>query len=219
MSGRPTPLLLALILSAAAAKADDLPQTAARVPLDPATLGGAAVFTGAERRVAAAASAAGLAFVPDPRPLAPQVILIFDSPAGEVQKHSGILFWRGEMLPDQLAPGETGTLVRKRLARDGTWKTVAKHRDFVLATATNLVATPRAPLPATIIETSYRLGTVESAPVLLVLWRAAQEDSAPLGGFVLLPDSAAALLAPLQAGRPPFEQAAEWANLFDALAP
>lgn len=219
MPGRPTPLLLAVILFAAGARAADLPKATARVPLDPAALAGAAVFTDAEQRVAAAAAAAGLAFVPDPRPLPPQVIQTFDLPTGEVRKHDGILFWRGEMLPDQLAPGETGTLVRKRLARDGTWKTVAKRKDFAMASATNLVAAPRAPLPATIIETPYRLGTVEAAPATLVLWRAVQEDSAPLGGFIVLPEADPAWLAALQASLPPFETAAEWAALFDALAP
>ncbi len=219
MPGRPIPLLFAALLAAAAVSAGKPPPATVRVPLDPATLGGAATFTEAERRVAAAAAAAGLAFAPDPRPLPPQVILTFDSPTGEIQQHGGILFWRGDMLPDQLAPGETGTLAHKRQGPDGTWATVETRPDFAWAAATNLVAAPRAPLPATIIETPYQLGTVGSAPAMLVLWRAAQEDSAPLGGFIALPDSGPVLLAALQASQPPFEKAAEWAALFDALAP
>ena len=91
----------------------------ARLPLDPALLAGAEVFTAAEAHVAAAAQAAGLAFVPDPRPLPPQVLVTLDTAGGDLQKRNGLVYWRGEMLPDQLAPGETGTLVRRHRSKTG----------------------------------------------------------------------------------------------------
>ena len=112
-------LPIAVLLFASAACARD-----ARIPLDPATLGGADIFTDAEARVAQAAAAAGLAFVSDPRPLPPQVLLTLDTADGKIQKRRGILFWRGDMLPDQLAPGETGTLIRRHQARNGAWRTL-----------------------------------------------------------------------------------------------
>ena len=194
----------------------------ARLPLDPAALGGASIFTDAEQHVAAAAQAAGLAFVPDPRPLPPQVLLTFDVADGHIQKRNGILYWRGDMLPDQLAPGETGTFVRRHRSKTGAWKTVRTQADVASNARADLVAvaraTPSFALPPMIIETAYQLGTAGDSPATLVLWRTADEDSAPLGGYVALVDPSPALLEALQARLAPFAARADWAAEFDALA-
>lgn len=196
---------------------------AASLPLDPATLDGAAVFTDSEQLVARAAQAAGLVFTPDPRPLPPQVILPLDTAGATVAKRNGLLFWRGDMLPDQLAPAESGTLVRKRRQPDGTWKTTRIKPDFALAAHPELLpvarATPHFTLPRLIIETPYQLGLLGAAPVHLVLWRSAEEDSAPLGGAIVLADPSPALLDALRPLLPPFAAQADWAAEFDALAP
>ncbi|HAL91809.1 MAG TPA: hypothetical protein DCM68_02135 [Verrucomicrobia bacterium] len=206
-----------LLLAAPAAQA-----RAARIPLDPATLCGASIFTDVEQHVARAATAAGLAFVPDPRPLPPQIILTLDTADGAVQQRNGLLFWRGDMLPDQLAPGETGILVRKRRAPGGTWKNTRVREGFSLAAHTNFLPVARAgaglALPAMIIETSYHLGTLGEAPAMLVLWRTAEEDSAPLGGFIALQSPPPALLDALQSRLAPFASQAAWAAEFDALS-
>ena len=198
------------------------PVRAARLPLDPATLGGAAVFVDAEQRVAAAAQAAGLAFAPDSRPLPPQVLLPLDTADGRIQKRRGLLYWRGDMLPDPLAPGETGTLVRRHRNAAGTWKTVRTEEGVAPAARTNLVPVARATasfaLPTLILETPYQLGTLAGAPVRLVLWRTATEDSAPLGGFIEIPDEPAALRDALNARLAPFAAQADWAAEFDAFA-
>lgn len=211
-------LPLALFLFAAAAASG----RSARVPLDPAALVGAEVFTAAEEHVVAAAQAAGLAFAPDPRPLPPQVLLTFDTPGGDVQKRNGLLYWRGDMLPDQLAPGETGTLVRRHRSKTGAWKTVRTQKDVGPAARTDLVPAPRtvgnAVLPAMIIETSYRLGAAGGSAATLVLWRTADEDSVPLAGCIVLAEPPAAFAAALAARLPDFPARADWAAEFDAYA-
>lgn len=217
MARRLPPIVLLLLLAAVAASARP-----ARVPLDPAALGGASIFTDAERGVAAAAQAAGLAFVADPRPLPPQVLLTFDVPDGKIRKRNGLLYWRGDMLPDQLAPGETGTFVRRHRTKTGAWKTTRTQEDAGPASNTNLVPVAHAArsvaLPPMIIETSYRLGDAGESSATLVLWRTAEEDSAPLGGYVVLEDPAPALLDALNARFAPFDAQADWAAAFDAFA-
>ena len=216
MVRRLLPIVL-LLLAAAAASA-----RSARLPLDPADLAGAEVFTAAEKHVAAAAQATGLAFVPDPRPLPPQVLLTLDTAAGDVEKRNGLLYWRGEMLPDQLAPGETGTLVRRHRAKTGDWKTVRTQEDVGPAARADLVPAPRTgpagALPALIIETSYRLGDAGASAATLVLWRTADEDSAPLAGCLVLAEPPAALAEALAARLPDFPARAAWAAEFDAFA-
>ena len=211
-------LPLALLLCASAAAAGTT-----RIPLDPDTLGGAAVFTAVEGHVAAAAQAAGLAFAPDPRPLPPQVLLTFDMAGGQIQKRNGLLYWRGDMLPDQLAPGETGTFVRRHRRPDGTWRTVRAQAGAGPASRLELLPVDRANahfiLPAMILETPYRIGTVGEAAATLVLWRRADEDSPPLGGFLALTDEAPpALLDALNARLAPFAAQADWAAEFDAFS-
>ncbi|HRT04115.1 MAG TPA: hypothetical protein P5204_00310 [Kiritimatiellia bacterium] len=205
------------LLAAATASA-----RSARLPLDPAALAGAEVFTAAEAHVAAAAQAAGLAFVADPRPLPPQVLLTLDTAAGDVQKRDGLLYWRGEMLPDQLAPGETGTLVRRRRAKTGDWKTVRTQADVGPASRADLVPAARTAgtiaLPAMIIETPYRLGAAGDCAATLVLWRTADEDSAPLAGCIVLDQPPPALAAALAARLPDFPARADWADAFAAYA-
>ena len=218
---RPSLSILAFVLLLAAAAG-----AAARtvhLPLDPAALEGADIFTAAETHLAQAARTAGLEFAPDPRPLPPQVIIPFDTAAADVQRRNGLLFWRGDMLPDQLAPAETGTLIRKRRQPDGSWKITRVRGDFAPAARPDLLAVVRATshftLPRTIIETPYQLGTLAGAPVVLVLWRTAEEDSAPLGGALALVDPSPVLLDALDALLPPFPSRADWAAEFDALAP
>ncbi len=212
-------VLAALLCLTAAATA----QTA-RIPLDPASLAGADIFSRAETHVAQAAQAAGLAFVPDPRPLPPQVILQLDTTNRLVQKRNGLLLWRGDMLPDQLAPGETGTLVRKRRQPDGSWKTTRTRTDFQLAAQDSLLpvaiplgAAPQA--PGLIIETPYLLGTLAEAPVALVLWRSAEEGSPPLAGFLALPAPPPAFLEALAKRLPAFPGQPLWTADFDLLSP
>ena len=218
MFRRLLPIALVLLSCALSASA-----RTAFVPLDPAALAGAGVFVQAEQAVARAAQAAGTAFVPDSRPLPPQVVMTFDTPDGKILKRRGVLFWRGDMLPDQLAPGETGALVRRHQSTNGVWRTARTRENTAPASDTNLVSVSRATgtfaLPPMIIETPYRLGTIGDAPVLLVLWRTAEEDSAPLGGAIALRDPPPSLLDALQAQIPPFPAQADWAAAFDALSP
>lgn len=217
MVSRFVPICLLLVPLAGAARARNVP-----VPLDPASLAGAEVFSKAPRLVAEAARDAGLDFVTDPRPLPPQVVLPLDTADGALGKKNGLLIWRGEMLPDQLAPAETGMLIRKRRQPDGAWQTLGSLGNHPRPAETNLVPAVRAnahfTLPATIIETPYELGTIGKNPVLLVLWRMAEEDSLPLGGALVLTDPSPALLAALQARLPPFPAQADWAAEFDALS-
>ena len=195
---------------------------AARLPLDPAALSGAEVFTAAEEHVAAAAQTAGLAFVPDPRPLPPQVLVTLDTAGGDLQKRNGLVYWRGDMLPDQLAPGETGTLVRRHRSKSGAWKTVRTQEDVGPAARADLVSVARTAgmlvLPPMIIETSYQLGSVGDCAATLVLWRTADEDSAPLAGCIVLAEPPPALAAALAARLPDFPARADWAAEFDAYA-
>jgi len=219
MSPRPFSILLAfLLLSGLSVQGET-----AQLPLAPATLDGPDIFTTAERKVAQAATVAGVSFTPDPRPLPPQVILTLDTAKGAVRKRKGLLFWRGEMLPDQLAPGETGTLIRKRLQRNGSWKTTRTRKEFDLSSRTNLLpvarATAQGTLPPMIIETAYHLGRAGSADATLVLWRSVEEDSAPLAGFIRLNPAPSNLVQALQTALPPFESQADWAAEFDALSP
>ena len=211
-------LPLALFLLAAATAS----ARSARVPLDPAALAGAEVFTAAEAHVAAAAQAAGLAFGPDPRPLPPQVLLTLDTAGGDVQKRNSLVYWRGEMLPDQLAPGESGILVRRYRSKTGAWKTVRTQEDVGPAARTDLVPVARTTgtlvLPPMIIETSYHLGSVGASAATLVLWRTADEDSPPLGGCIVLADPPPALAEALAARLPDFPARADWAAEFDAYA-
>ncbi len=194
-----------------------------RLPLAPITLDGPDIFTTAEQKVAQAATVAGVSFTPDPRPLPPQVILILDTAKGAVRKRKGLLFWRGEMLPDQLAPGETGTLIRKRLQRDGSWKTTRTRKEFDLSSRTNLMpvarSTPQGLLPPMIIETAYHLGTAGSADATLVLWRSVEEDSTPLAGFIRLNPAPSNLVQALQTALPTFETQANWITEINALSP
>ena len=194
----------------------------ARLPLDPAALAGAEVFTAAETHVAAAAQTAGLAFAPDPRPLPPQVLLTLDTAGGDVQKRNGLVYWRGEMLPDQLAPGETGTLVRRHRSKTGAWKTVRTQENVGPDSRADLVPAAHAAgtlvLPPLIIETSYRIGDAGACAATLVLWRTAEEDSAPLAGCIVLAEPPPALVEALAARLPDFPARAEWAAEFDAYA-
>ena len=194
----------------------------ARLPLDPAALSGAEVFTAAEEHVTAAAQTAGLAFVPDPRPLPPQVLVTLDTAGGDLQKRNGLVYWRGEMLPDQLAPGETGTLVRRHRSKTGTWKTVRTQDNVGPNARADLVPVARTAgafaLPPMIIETSYHLGSAGASAATLVLWRTAAEDSVPLGGCIVLTDPPPALAEALAARLPDFPARADWAAAFDAYA-
>lgn len=215
------PLLLSLLLPlTAAAAATPRP---VHVPLDPKTLGGAAVFTRAESLAARAAETAGLPFAPDPRPLPPHVILLFDAEDGRIARHGGLVLWRGEMLPDQLAPGETGTMFRRKRRPDGTWKTTRRRPEVSPGWQTNLVTTARAvgdiPLPEMIIETAYHLGTAGEAAASLVLWRTREEDSAPIGGAIVLNGAAPGLADALRSQAPDFNGRAAWLSVFDALSP
>lgn len=219
MLRRPCQVLsTALLLIAASVSA-----RTAHIPLAPDTLGGPGIFTATQSQVAQAAKTAGLDFTAGPRPLPPQVILPLDTAGALVQKQNGLLFWRGDMLPDQLAPAETGTLIRKSREPDGTWTTLRTKEVFALAERVNLLpvvrATPHFALPRLIIETPYQLGTLNGAPVGLVLWRTTEEDTPPLGGAIALSDPPAAFLDALKSILPPFEAQTDWAAEFDALSP
>ena len=193
------------------------------IPLAPSTLVGADIFDKAHTHVMQAAKSANLVFVSDPRPLPPQIILNLDTVDGTVLKRNGLLLWRGDMLPDQLAPAEIGTLIRKRHESNGTWKTLRIRGNDVLASHTNLVSIARRTgqgiLPPMIIETVYQLGSLDGAPVSLVLWRTEEEGSDPIGGAIAFPHPSPALLDSLNAVLPPFAEQDGWAAEFDALSP
>lgn len=214
--------LLPILWICLLAAAPTAPARTIRCPLAPASLGGADIFTTAEAYIAQAATAAKLPFVSDPRPLLPQVIVTLDTQENAVQKRNALLLWRGDMLPDQLAPAETGTLIRKRRTADGTWKTTRTRENFSYQAdhrfipQSRLIGSVHLPM---IIETPYQLGTLDNTPVQLVLWRTAEEDSVPLGGFIALQDPPPAFLAALETRLLPFEGQADWAAEFDALSP
>ena len=216
MVRRLLPIALFLIGAAAASGGS------ARLPLDPAALAGAEVFTAAEEHVAAAAQTAGLAFTADPRPLPPQVLVTLDTANGDLEKRNGLVYWRGEMLPDQLAPGETGTLVRRHRSKTGAWKTVRTQENVAPNARADLVPVARTAgtlaLPPMIIETSYQLGSAGACAAMLVLWRTAEEDSVPLGGCIVLAEPPPAFAAALAARLPDFPARADWAAEFDAYA-
>jgi len=195
----------------------------AQIPLPPKSLAGADIFTEAEAHVAQAAQASGLTFTPDPRPLPPQVILTLDTPKGTVQKRKGLLIWRGDMLPDQMAPEDVGTLIRKKLQPDGTWKTTRTRTEFKRSARTNLLPVARATaqglLPPMIIETAYHLGRAGAANTTLVLWRIPEEGSAPLAGFIQLSPAPSNLVQALQAALPVFETQDTWGIEINALSP
>jgi len=151
------------------------------------------------------------------------VILTLDTPNETVQKRNGLLFWRGEMLPDQLAPEDVGTLIRKKQQADGTWKTTRTRQNFNRSSRTNLIpvarATPHGILPPMIIETAYHLGRAGTAEAALVLWRTAEEGTAPLAGFILLDPAPANLIEALSSSLHPFENQTGWTVEINALSP
>ena len=213
MFHRPFPILFAILLLAV--NAGGANARTMRIPLAPATLAGADIFTSTEEKVAQAATTAGLAFAIDSRPLPPQIILTLDTAQATVQKRNAILLWRGDMLPDQLAPAETGTLIRKQREPGGTWKTTHTQANYALSSSTNFIAVARPAksftLPRMIIETPYQMGTIGNASVALVLWRTIKEDSAPIGGFIAFQEPSPALLDALHSRLPAFVAQADWA--------
>lgn len=195
----------------------------ARIPLDPVRLAGPDIFTEAESAMVRAAQSAGLVFTPDSRPLPPKVILTLDTPKGTVQKRDGLLIWRGDMLPDQLAPEDMGTLIRKKRHTNGTWKTTRTRQEFARSSETNLLPVARTlaqdTLPPMIIETAYRLGSAGAADATLVLWRTTEEGTAPLAGFILLDSAPTNLIEALTSTRLPFEGEDGWMTKINALSP
>jgi hypothetical protein len=195
----------------------------ARFPLAPGSLHGPDIFMEAESTVAQAAQKAGLSFASDARPLPPQVILTLDTATGTVRKREGLLIWRGAMLPDQLAPEEVGTLIRKRLQTNGTWKITRTRKEFMRSSRTHLVpvarTTPQGVLPPMIIETAYHLGRAGDTEATLVLWRTLEEGTGPLAGFILLDPAATNLIEALASTLPPFEGQAGWTAEINALSP
>jgi hypothetical protein len=199
--------------------------TAAVLPLSPELLAGTDVFLSTEKHVTAAAQAADLSFVPDSRPLPPMVVVPVDTKTKAVQKRNGMLVWRGDMQPDQMAPGERGMLLRKRRTADGSWELFRTREPvayddlarFSLAPV-SLRAGERL-LPPVVIETPYLLGRMDDSPVVLQLWRSPEEGSAPIAGFLLVPDSFPRVSALLMEAFPPFEDSEAWRRLFDAFSP
>ena len=183
---------LAVLLCALAASAPIF-AAAVCIPLNPATLAGADIFTQTEQQVAQAARQAGCTFHTSPAPAAPQVILTFipppppapaptpppalspptepsatppppparkrkkstppaapvappaAPPAAPAPPALELLIWRGDMLPDQMAPGEIGTLYRQRQQPDGLWQTIQTRAPFAWATLPDL--SPQSPPP------------------------------------------------------------------------
>ncbi len=127
------------------------------------------------------------------------------------------------MLPDQMAPGEIGTLYRQRQQPDGLWQTIQTRAPFAWATLPDL--SPQSPpppllnLPAMIIETPYHIGTLADRPVRLLLWRTPEEGSAPLGGAIQINDPPADFLPALQAQMLPFPEQAAWSAEFSLRTP
>ncbi|NLB65486.1 MAG: hypothetical protein GX803_03335 [Lentisphaerae bacterium] len=187
-------------------------------PLDPATLGGADVFTLAEQLVARAATDAQLAFDPAPRPLPPRVIVPLAPVESDPPKTRTVFFWRGDMLPDQMAPAETGTLHRRKPQKDGTWKTTLTRPGAIETFGDKLQPGPfavaPAPLPEWVIETPYHLGAAGPATATLLLWRSAEEGTPPLAGAIALTDAPAELPPALEALLPPFTESAAWQALW-----
>lgn len=214
------PGLLLLLLPAAAAAVAAQP---VHIPLDPAALGGAAVFTDAETLVARAAAEAGTSFDPAPRPLPPQVILPLAQKDEARRRDDVVYFWRGDMLPDQMAPAESGTLCRRKLQKNGGWKTTRTHDGPSDPLPASLVPAPPAgpgiALPDLIIETPYHLGRAGPADAVLLLWRSVEEGSAPLGGAIALRDPTPELANAVRARSPDWAGRDEWQRLFDAFSP
>ncbi len=212
------PGLLLLLLPAAAAAAQPV-----LVPLDPASLGGAAVFTQAETLVARASAEAGASFEPAPRPLPPQVLLPLAQKDEARRRDDVVYFWRGDMLPDQMAPAESGTLYRRKLQKSGGWKTTRTHDGPSDPLPASLIPAPPAgpgtALPDLIIETPYHLGRAGTADAVLLLWRSVEEGSAPLGGAIALRDPTPELADALRALSPDWAGRADWQRLFDAFSP
>jgi hypothetical protein len=217
MARRALPCLLAAILAAAAAAQP------VHIPLDPAALGGAAVFTDAETLVARAAAEAGASFDPAPRPLPPQVILPLAQKDEARRRDDVVYFWRGDMLPDQMAPAESGTLCRRKLQKSGDWKTTRTHDGPSDPLPPSLIPAPPAgpgtALPDLIIETPYHLGRAGTADAVLLLWRSVEEGSAPLGGAIALRDPPPELADAVRALSPDWAGRADWQRLFDAFSP
>ncbi len=193
------------------------------IPLDPARLDGAAVFTDAESLVERAARASGLDFVPAPEPLPPEVLVILDTPDHSISRRGGRMVWRGDMLPDQLAPAETGVLLRKRRQADGAWKITRRSPQTPLASLTNLTPTTlrgsTLSLPAMIIETPFCLGTAGAANATLLLWRTEKPGTPPIGGAISLMNPTSELVDALRNLAPDFDGQNEWESEFDALLP
>jgi len=212
------PGLLLLLLPAAAAAAQPV-----LVPLDPASLGGAAVFTQAETLVARASAEAGASFDPAPRPLPPQVLLPLAQKDEARRRDDVVYFWRGDMLPDQMAPAESGTLYRRKLQKSGGWKTTRTHDGPSDPLPASLIPAPPAgpgtALPDLIIETPYHLGRAGTADAILLLWRSVEEGSAPLGGAIALRDPTPELADAVRALSPDWAGRADWQRLFDAFSP
>lgn len=212
------PGLLLLLLPAAAAAAQPV-----LVPLDPASLGGAAVFTQAETLVACAAAEAGASFDPAPHPLPPQVLLPLAQKDKARRRDDVVYFWRGDMLPDQMAPAESGTLYRRKLQKNGGWKTTRTHDGPSDPLPASLIPAPPAgpgtALPDLIIETPYHLGRAGTADAILLLWRSVEEGSAPLGGAIALRDPTPELADAVRALSPDWAGRADWQRLFDAFSP
>ena len=217
MARRALPCLLAALLAAAAAA-----QTV-HIPLDPASLGGAAVFTDAETLVARASAEAGASFDPAPRPLPPQVILPLAQKDEARRRDDVVYFWRGDILPDQMAPAESGTLCRRKLQKSGGWKTTRTHDGPSDPLPASLMPAPPAgpgtALPDLIIETPYHLGRAGTADAVLLLWRSVEEGSAPLGGAIALRDPPPELADAVRALSPDWAGRADWQRLFDAFSP
>ena len=211
-------ILLSTLLLVVAAGARTI-----QAPLDPATLADAAVFTTAEALVARAAVSVGLTFQADPRPLPPRIILPLTLCNESRQRPDVVYLWRGDMLPDQLAPAETGTLYRRKRQTNGTWKT------------TRTLSTPAEPLPPDlqralrsvgptllpelIVETRYHLGAANGSDATLVLWRSIEEGTPPLGGAITLDTPPPKLADALQSLAPPFATHDDWLETFRAFSP
>ncbi|MDD2241441.1 MAG: hypothetical protein PHI93_12410 [Kiritimatiellae bacterium] len=215
---RDLPILLSMLLLTVAATARPLP-----TPLDPATLADATVFTAAEALIARAAENAGLSFHANPRPLPPRVILPLELGDESRQRPDVIFVWRGDMLPDQLAPAETGTLTRRKRQTNGTWKTTRTLSGPADPLPPDLQRAPRTVgttlLPELIVETLYHLGTAGDSDATLVLWRSIEEGTDPLGGAITLDAPPPKLAEALQTLTPPFVDHDAWLDVFRAFSP
>ena len=207
--------LAAVLLFAAPSLAQSV-----RAPLDPSRLAGADVFAEAESIAARAAQAAGIPFAPDPRPLPPRVVVLFDASGQSSPTNDAAAFWRGDMLPDQLAPAESGTLFfRSRALPNGLWQTDSAAASPPFPSPDLLVPSPRGPLPSLFLETAYRIGSAGDSAAELVLWRSPENASAPIAGAVVFLAPAAALSDSLLSSAPAFESQSFWRSEFDALSP